>query len=169
LSSRRGSIALGRPFPLAGSVTREPVARPAPPRRVARRGIGHPSRLAGLLGRELVVRPALQTCSVGTWSLASPRWPARRGLGRSPRLAGSLGGDLVVRPASQTCSTGTWLLAPPHSFARQVGRREVMGLTFGYPVPRYPTAAPAFVRFLGIGWRLSRWGSKPLVRASSSV
>jgi hypothetical protein len=78
------------------------------------RGLGRSPRLVDLLSEGLLVRP--------------PRGPARRGLGRSPRLA-----DLLDRAC---------LSALPRGLARQVGQKGVTGLTFGYPVPRYPTAAP---------------------------
>jgi hypothetical protein len=44
------------------------------------------AHLAYLLGGGLVVCPALQTCSVGTGSVAPPRRLARRDLIRSPSL-----------------------------------------------------------------------------------
>jgi hypothetical protein len=68
---------------------------------------------------------------------------ARRGLDRSPRLADSLGGGLVIRPASQTCLVGTWSFASPRSLVWWIGRREVVGLCYGYPVPRYLTTGVA--------------------------
>jgi hypothetical protein len=87
-----------------------------------------------LLGGNLVALPASQTCSVEVWSF-------------TPRLANSLGGDLVVRLAPQTClvgylvvhpapqtrSTRTWSFVPPRRLDRQMGQKEVMGLTLGTP------------------------------------
>jgi hypothetical protein len=99
-----------------------------PPRRLARRGFGRSLRLSHLLDGEFVIRPASQTRSTMLWSFAPPRKLARWGFGRSPRLTGSLDGALFVRPASQTSSTN--------------GPKRGYGSHFGYPVPRYPIAAP---------------------------
>jgi hypothetical protein len=74
-----------------------------------------------------------------------PCWSASRELGRSPRLTDLLDRDMVARLASRTRSAGTsvvcpalqarlagtWSFTPPHRLARQMDRREVMGLTLG--------------------------------------
>lgn len=63
--------------------------------------------------------------TVQSWSTAPPRR-----VDRLLRLAGLLGGELVGRSASQGCSVGSWSAN---------GSEDDCGLTFVYPILRYPT------------------------------
>jgi hypothetical protein len=68
---------------------------------------------------------ASQGWTVQSWSTAPPRR-----VDRLLRLAGLLGGELVGRSASQGCSVGSWSTNGPE---------DDCGLTFVYPILRYPT------------------------------
>jgi hypothetical protein len=70
-----------------------------------------------LLGRDLVDRSTSRSCSVGTCSIALPHGVARLGPGPSLCFADLLDKEILVGNK----------VYRPH---------------FGYPVPRYPTAAP---------------------------
>jgi hypothetical protein len=87
----------------------------------------------GPLGENLVVCPDSRTCSTGIWSFSLPRRLARQRLGRSPRFTDLLDGDLVIGPTSYTHLEETCTFALAHRLAWKMGRKEVMGLTWGTP------------------------------------
>jgi hypothetical protein len=90
--------------------------------------------------RRGLVMLCLVTTVVGQqrWLGSLPCRSARRGLGRSPRVADLLDRDLV----------GKW------------ARERFMGLALGTPFWVPDKSPRAFVRLLGVGWRLSCRGSK---------